>query len=70
MNILEEVKEKGVPFSNHYSDLYIPVNDVTKEIINRYEFKQNVTRFINQVEGGEWYDIPFAYTPYHERKRG
>ena len=65
---LETIKKKGIPFSNHQSDLYIPVTDETRELISQYEFKQNVSTFKNRVEGGHWYDIPFAYEPYWEAR--
>lgn len=44
------------------------MNEQTKKLIAAYEFKTNVTTFTNQVEGGLWYDIPFAYLPAWEAK--
>jgi hypothetical protein len=67
-SIFEQVKASGIPYHNHQSDLYIPVNETTKEMVKNYKFKNNVTTFVNQVEGGLWYDIPFAYSPYWESK--
>lgn len=54
------IKKLKVPFSGHYSDLYIPVNEQTRSLIENYEYKNNVTMFINQLDGKKWYDIPFA----------
>ena len=62
----EQVKGLGIEHSNHASDLYIPVNEVTKKLIAEYEFKKNVTRFINNIDGKPWYDVPFAYGPFWE----
>lgn len=54
--------------SSHESDLYVPVNPVTTEIIKNYEFKCNVTRFKSNVDGRQMYEIPFAYNPFWVKK--
>lgn len=71
-NIFEEIRERGIAYASHYSDLYIPVNEVTCEIVTRRYGKNSVsvTTFINQVEGGLWYDVAFQYSPYWEKKVG
>ena len=61
MTLFETIKSKNIPFNNHCSDLYIPVTAETREIIAAYEFAGSVTVFQNQVEGGQWYDVPFAF---------
>ena len=53
---------------NHESDLYVPINEITTNIVNCYKFKCNVTRFTNQVTKTLYYDIPFAFNPYWERR--
>ena len=68
MNILEEAKKLNVEISNWCSDLYIPVTEETKKLVAAYEFPQNITTFIANDDGKLWYDIPFAYTPYYNRK--
>lgn len=68
-SIYEEVVAAGIPHHNHETDLYIPVNDQTRELLSRYPLnKGNATTFINQVEGGAWYDVPFAYLPAWEKR--
>lgn len=66
-NIYQELKDTGVMMHNHESDLYVPVTDATRAIIERYEFKDSVTTFRSTLIGGLWYDIPFAYLPYWEK---
>lgn len=61
--IFKQVKALGIPFANHETDLYIPRNEQTLKIIADYPYKASVTTFINQVEGGIWFDVPFAYLP-------
>lgn len=68
--LFELVQLNQVPFSNHETDLYIPDNELTRALLDCYEFKSNATRFQNQVEGGTWIDIPFAFIPEWDRKLG
>lgn len=67
-SLFDKVKALGIHFASHETDLCIPVNEQTKALIAEYEFKSNVTVFTNQVEGGLWYDIPFAYSPAWKSK--
>lgn len=66
----KSIYEKCVLFEveirHHESDLYIPVNELTRALVESYEFKGSVDTFENQIEGGVWYDIPFAFDPYLE----
>lgn len=48
---------------HHQTDLYLKVTPESKKIISKYEYKDNVTTFIDQITGTLWYDIPFAYIP-------
>ena len=47
--------------AHHCSDLYLKVNAISEKIVNEYEYKNNVTMFIDQIDRVLWYDIPFAY---------
>ena len=53
-----------VPISNHYSDLYVKKTDESMDLLSEYEFRCNVTKFVNQIDKTVWYDVPFAYIPY------
>jgi len=65
--IYQECIKRGIPIHNHESDLYIPVNTETKELVKFY--KQNMAScFVNQIEGNLWYDIPFSYDPFWNNK--
>jgi hypothetical protein len=61
--IWEEIVESGVEFDHHYSDLYIPVNDTTTEILNRHGGTKRYGIFKSR-DGSLWYDVPFAYLPF------
>lgn len=62
--LYEKCTELNIPTDSHESDLYIPVNDVTKSLIGEYEYKSNVKQFVSQIDGRLWFDIPFGYTPF------
>lgn len=66
-SLYAECVRLGVPVRNHYSDLYIPVNELTREILSRHPECRH-SGFTNQVEGGLWYDCPFQFLPYWESK--
>lgn len=64
--LYEEVIARGIPHAHHESDLYIPDTPENRELVNRSG--STFTSFDNQVEGGRWLDIPFAYTPWWESR--
>lgn len=67
--LYDEIVINGIPYAHHCSDLYLPATDKVREILSRYPLeKKNATTFTNRVEGGTWYDIPFAYLPYWQGK--
>lgn len=66
--IYQAAKMLGVEIASHESDLYLPVNEVTRQLVAQHPHKENVTTFTNQIDGKRWYDIPFAYLPFWEKK--
>lgn len=67
--IYQKMADAGVEINSHYSDLYVPVNDVTIEIVEYYKYRKIVSVFRDQVSGKLSYDIPFAYDPYWNKKQ-
>jgi hypothetical protein len=67
-NLFEKVKAAGIQYSNHESDLYIPVNEETKKLLADFPYKENVTTFRSNIDHKLWYDIPFAYRPWWEAR--
>ena len=37
-------------------------------LVNEHEFKCNVTRFRSPIDGCLWFDIPFNYDPFWNKK--
>ena len=66
--IHQKIKDLGISFSGHYSDLYIPVNEQTKKLLEEYEYRESVTIFTSQIDEKLWYDIPFANDDYRKFK--
>ena len=62
ISLYEECVKRGIPCHNHYSDLYIPLTHETGQLLAHYRLKGQV--FVNQVEGGLWYDVAFQFNPY------
>lgn len=71
--LYQRLTEAGCETSNHESDLYVRYDDTAKTIIDEYRKENGLTGwglcsfFTNQVEGGRWIDIPFAFDPFWER---
>ena len=68
VQLFEQVKAAGIPYDSHETDLYLPVNEETRALIQNYRFKENVTTFKSQIDGKQWFDVPFAYLPAWDRK--
>ena len=50
------------------SDLYLKVTPISTVLIQQYDFKEMVTKFIDNIEHTLWYDIPFANSEWWESK--
>lgn len=67
--VYDAIKRLEIPHANHYSDLYLPNTPQVHAILRAHGVKingHNAAYFRNQVEGGIWIDIPFAFVPYWE----
>lgn len=70
MTMYQELLSLGMKeeeLGNWCSDLHVMKNAISDKFVNEYEFKMNVTKFRSEIDGLIWYDIPFAYTEYHNR---
>lgn len=69
MTLYDEILATGGYIANHESDLYFEVNEVNSRILAKYALQwANASQFRNQVTGKLCYDVPFAYTPWWERR--
>lgn len=71
-NIFEQARElMDASEIDHYrTDLYLKVTPVSVALVGRYPYKGSVTTFRDQIDGEQWFDIPFAYMPAWEKGLG
>jgi hypothetical protein len=59
----------GVPMDSHESDLYFQDTADSRAILARFPESASIARiFPNQRKGGMWWDVPFAFLPWWERR--
>ena len=59
----------GEEIAHHESDLYLKKNEVSTNLLSSYQFRYNVRTFVSNIDRTVWFDIPFAYDPFWERKK-
>lgn len=64
MSIYEKMVQSGVRIENHCSDLYVPKNETTDEIVQLFAYRTITETFMDNIDGTLWYNIPFCYDPY------
>jgi hypothetical protein len=50
------------------SDLFLKVTPVSTALIKQYDFKKNVTTFVDAINHELWYEVPFANTDWWETR--
>lgn len=63
MSVKEQLMALGMKeedFGRYESDLYVRVTPVSTKFLETYQFKNQVERFIDQIEHVPFYDFPFA----------
>ena len=59
----------GCQIDNHESDLYVKADETSRRIIR--ESGWYCSSFRNQIDGTTWFDLPFAFAPFwNKRQRG
>lgn len=67
-DIYQAAIDQGLNVDHYESTLYLQVNEKSQDLVDRYEFKQNVKTFISCLDQELWFDIPFAYSPFWTKK--
>ncbi len=63
--LFQSLRAAGVEVNNHGSDMYVPVTETTRRILEGFPIhKKNAKTFTDQVSGVLTYDIPFAFDPF------
>lgn len=68
MSIYTDAKALGIPIASHESDLYLKATPEARKLVAAYEHKQNVTTFNSSDGTGVWFDVPFAYDLFWEKR--
>lgn len=68
-SIYAALVEAGAELDHHETDLYAKCSPAVDAIVEAYASRENCKRFTSQTDGGEWWDIPFAYAPAWEKKQ-
>ena len=50
------------------SDLYLKVTPISTSLIEEYDWKENVTKFIDAINHELWYEVPFANIDWWEER--
>ena len=54
---------------HYYSDLYLRKSPKSTELVNKLKYKDaNVTTFRDNIDHDIWYELPFCYSPYWDKK--
>lgn len=72
MSLYTDLCDAKIPMDHHESDLYVKVTVQSAAILANYKNvieRRFIKTFRHQVTQDIWYDIPFAYEPFWERKR-
>lgn len=67
-SIYEKCVELGVEVCSHASDLHVPVNEVTRELMKSFDGPYST--FTSNIDGALWYDVFFAYDPFWKAAKG
>ena len=68
MNLYEACIKRNIPTCYHESDLYIPVTPETTQLLKNHGLTGRI--FIDQIDGGQWYDVAFQYQPFWDARKG
>lgn len=63
-DFMSAVRAAGIPAEHidHWqSDLYLKVTPETTALVNKYCYKKQVKKFIDNIDHEPWYEVPFAY---------
>lgn len=64
--LYDAVIELGIEHDNHESDLYIPDNELTRELVAA--FGHGSEKFRSNVDGKPWLDVPFQFVPFWQKR--
>ena len=70
MGLYNELAKTGCKMDSHESDLYVEGTAQASAILRQSKEWPTVKVFVSAIDGRDWYDVPFAYAPWWERRLG
>ncbi len=67
-SLYTELVAAGIQTDSHESDLYFPATEASRAVLKRIGYSGALKTFTDQVGGGLWFDAPFAFTPWWEKR--
>lgn len=72
MTLYEKVIAAGIPakdIDSHESDLYLAVTEQTSKLLTEHGALKHIKIFVSHMDGRRWFDIPFMYQPFWDKKQ-
>jgi hypothetical protein len=67
MSLYSELLAAGLKLDSYRSDLYVRDCFDARQILERFPIeKSNARRFVSNLDGLLWIEVPFAYVPWWE----
>lgn len=69
MNLYDAIIAAGIQIDSHESDLYFPVTEQTTAILAKFPTEKEIARtFQHTVKNQLWYEVPFGFLPFWDKK--
>lgn len=72
-SLYQRLKEAGIETDGYQSDLHFPITEESTRILREWREESELpkpmgTRFTCRRTGEPWYEVPFAYDPFWDKK--
>lgn len=68
MSLYTDCKALGETIDHHESDLYVKSSKSADALVKLHDTHKIATKFISNVDGKVWWDVPFSFDPYWESR--
>lgn len=72
IDIYTEAKRAHLEIDSHYSDLYLRSGPEADALVRLRRLQSGMAperKFTSNIDGKSWWDIPFAFSPYWEKRQ-
>jgi hypothetical protein len=67
MSLYTDLTAAGIPTDNHESDLYVLATPEARELVRKHGHGSPAS-FVSAIDGKLWFDLPFQFDPFWERR--